>query len=145
MDDLLRLYRYLVTNRHATDDMTNGENPYNTAYRALDSYLDIERELSYFADKVHTGGGFEWDAAKQLTDCLLTGFETGLMNQHGGALSAAIDLMQKYLSSEEIEQLIDACRKEQKRMEREEDAESEAREEEKRLFLLESGEMSEDQ
>lgn len=148
MDDLLRLYRYLVNNRHVTENFfpaPNDSNPYDTAYRALDSYLDIERQLSYYADKVHGKGGFEFDTAKELAEVLVTGFETGLNNHYGAALPTAINFMQKYLSSEEIDKLIDACRQEQKRMEREEDAEDEARQEEERLFMLDSGERSEDQ
>lgn len=141
MDAAFELYRYLVHNRHRTDDNT----PYNVAYRAFESYLEIDRDLSYFAGLAHAHGGFEFEQAEKLTERLITSFEAGLSDHHGSALLAAISFVQKYIGLDDIDMLIDACHEEKKRMEREEDAEDEAREEAERLAFLESGEAIEDQ
>ncbi|HZT98088.1 MAG TPA: hypothetical protein VFA10_00415 [Ktedonobacteraceae bacterium] len=138
MDDLFVVYRYLTNSRHTTDH----QNPYTIAHRALDSYLEIECEIASYANKIHTTGGLQWSEAEKLTEHILTGFETGLNNHHGDVLSAAIHFMQKYLSLDDIGDLIEACKHEQARLQREED---EARAEEERQFLLDAGSMLEDQ
>lgn len=138
MDDLFVVYRYLTNSRHTTDH----QNPYNIAHRTLDSYLEIERAIVYYANKIRTTGGLQWSEAEKLTEHILTGFETGLNNHHGEVLSAAINFMQKYISLDDIGDLIEACKHEQARMQHEED---EDRAEEERQFLLDSGSMIEDQ
>ena len=117
MDDLFVVYRYLTNNRHMTDD----QNPYTIAHRTLDSYLEIEREMAYYANVIRTTGGLDWDEAEQLTERLLAGFETGLNTYHGDVLRAAQSFMQKYISSGDIGELIEACKHEQARMQREEE------------------------
>jgi hypothetical protein len=141
MDDLFVVYRYLTNSRHTTDH----QNPYNSAHRTFNSYLEIERELASYASKIRTAGGLQWSEAEKLTEHILTGFETGLNTHHGDVLSAAMNFMQKYLSFDEIGDLIEACKHEQARMQREEDEEDETRAKEERQFLLDSGSMIEDQ
>lgn len=128
MDDLFVVYRYLALNRHRT----NEDNPYNVAFQALDSYVDVEREIAYYASKIKSTGGLSWDEAKKLTERLLTGFETGLNRHHGTTLSTAIDFIQQYISLDDINKLIEACQEEKARMIREEDNESADRAEEER-------------
>jgi hypothetical protein len=141
MDNLFTLYRYLATNRHLTDE----QNPYTRAFFVLDSYLEIEREIASYADIIRSTGGLQWSEAEELTQRILTGFETGLNSHHGTTVSAAIDFMQKYISLDDIDDLIEACKHEQARMQREEDEESEARADEERQFLFDSGRRIEDQ
>lgn len=142
MDDLFVVYRYLALNRHKTDE----DNPYSVAFETLDAYVDIEREIAYYANKIRSTGGLGWGEAKKLTERILTGFEIGLLSRHHGTtLSAAIDFMQKYISLDDIGLLIEACQKEKARMIREEDEESARAEEEEHLFALDSGEGIEDQ
>ncbi|SRR5579884_115486 len=141
MDDLFVVYRYLTNSRHTT----NHQNPYTSAHRTLDSYLEIEREIASYANKIRTTGGLQWSEAEKLTEQILTGFETGLNSHYGDVLSTATNFMQKYLSLDDIADLIEACKHEQARLQREEDEEDEARVEEERQFLLDSGRMIEDQ
>lgn len=141
MDDLFVVYRYLALNRHKT----NEHNPYNVAFETFDAYVDIEREIAYYANKIRSTGGLGWDEAEKLSERILTGFETGLNRHHGTTLSTAIDFVQKYISLDDIGKLIEACQEEKARMIREEDDESATRAEEEHLFVLDSGEGIEDQ
>lgn len=141
MDDLFVVYRYLATNRHRTDE----HNPYTIAFRTLDSYVNVERDIASYANKIRTTGGLQWSDATKLKESLLTGFETGLNTYYGDPLSAAIAFMRKYIDLAEIETFIAVCKGEQARMQREEDEESEALEEEERQSSLDSGSMIEDQ
>lgn len=146
MDNMLVLLHYLANN-HASNMLRKDEdNPYSVAYRALDVYLALSRELDTYGERVRSTGGFGFEEANQFTERLSTGFETGLINlRYGSTLQAAISFMQKYLDTQDIDKLIDACHQERKRMEREEDEEDEARAEEERQAFLKSGEAIEDQ
>jgi hypothetical protein len=115
MDDLFVVYRYLTHSRHTTDH----QNPYNVAHRALDSYLDVEPEIAYYANRIRTTGGLTFEEAEKLTERIVAGFETGLNNYHGETLPAAIDFMKKYISLDDMPELIDACQQEQSRMQHE--------------------------
>src|ERR1022692_4852360 len=132
MDDLFVVYRYLALNRHRT----NESNPYNVAFQAFDSYVDMEREIASFAGKIKATGGLGWEEAEKLTERLLTGFETGLNNHHDTTLAAAIDFVRKYISLDDIGKLIEACQEEKARMIREDDEESAAIEAKQHLFTL---------
>jgi hypothetical protein len=120
-------------------------NQYNVAFKPFDSYVDIEREIAYYAGKIKSTGGLSWDEAEKLSERILTGFETGLNRHHGTTLSAAINFVQKYISLDDIGKLIEACQQEKARMIREEDDESATRAEEEHLFMLDSGRGIEDQ
>jgi cobyrinic acid a,c-diamide synthase len=141
MDDLFIVYRYLVLNRHRTND----DNPYNAAFRAFDSYVDMEREIAYYAGKISSMGGLDFEDAEKLTERLLTGFETGLNNHHGTTLATAIDFVKKYISLDDIGKLIEACHEEKARMIREDDDESAARDEALHFYRLDSSEGIEEQ
>jgi hypothetical protein len=119
MDNLFIVYRYLALNRHRTND----DNPYNVAFRAFDSYVDMEREIAYYAGKINSTGGLMFEDAEKLTERLITGFETGLNNHHGATLATAIDFVKKYISLDDIGKLIEACQEEKARMIREEQEE----------------------
>lgn len=145
MDNLLVLVHYLANN-HASNMLRKDEdNPYSVAYRALDSYIEISRELDTYGERIRSTGGLDWNEAKKMTEYLVTGFETGLNNHHDTTLQAATSFVQKYLNIEDIDKLIDACHQEKKRMEREEDEEDAARAEDERQAFLASGEAIEDQ
>jgi len=142
MDTLFTVYRYLVQNKNRNDE----HNPYNIASRTLDAYLDIERELRFYANKIQTSGGLCWEDAQDLTEKMLIGFETGLNQHHGTALLTAIAFAKVYLSPEGIDKLIEACQKEKTRkIQHEEDQENADKEEEKRLWELDSGQLIENQ
>src|SRR5712692_8270694 len=117
MDDLFVVYRYLALNRHRIDE----HNPYNVAFETVDAYVDIEGEMAYYANKIRSTGGLNFDEAEKLTERLLIGFGTGLNRHHGTTLLATIDFVRKYISLDDIGKLIEACQEEKARMIREQD------------------------
>lgn len=110
MDDLFVVYRYLALNRHRTDE----HNQYNVAFQTLNAYVDVEREIAYYADKIKSTGGLGRDEAEKLTERILTGFEAGLNRHHGTPLSTAIDFIRRYISLDDIDKLIEVCQEEEK-------------------------------
>jgi len=126
MDSLFTLYRYLVNNRHQSDH----KNPYNVALQTLENYLDMERSLATYADKIRQTGGLDFADAEKLTAHLEHGFETAILLAHESAPKAVAQMVCRYIGLSEIDEVIEACQEEKARMEREEREESEASEEE---------------
>src|ERR1022692_796126 len=123
MDDLFVVYRYLALNRNSENlspTYKDGkDNPYNVAFQTIDAYVDMEREIAYYANKINKSGGLAWTEAEHLTERLLSGFETGLINYNETALATAIGFMKKYIALDNINKLIEACQEEKTRMIRE--------------------------
>jgi hypothetical protein len=92
MDKLFTLYRYLAQNQH--DDP---ENSYTTAYRALESFLDIVDELEYWGEQVYDNGGFDGEEADRLTSRLTEGFKTALCRTNDDAVKAIHDFTQSHI------------------------------------------------
>ncbi len=100
MDKLFTLYRYLANNTHP-----NSENSYTTAYRALESFLDIVSEMEYWGKQVHDYGGFDWGEAERLTQRLTEGFKTALCVINGDAVKAIHTFIESHLALEEYDAL----------------------------------------
>lgn len=119
MDDLFTVFRYLATNRNATDK----QNPYSIAFSALNDYIETQSEIAFYAKKIRDTGGLTWDEANALTEHILIDSEVGLIKHHGSPSAAAIRFIERYVSLEKIGELIESCQQEQARMQREEDEE----------------------
>lgn len=119
MNDLFTLYRYLATNKHATDE----HHPYNAALSALNGYSETQGEIAFYAKKIRETGGLTWDDANNLTEHILTDCEVNLIHHSGSPAAAAIRFVERYVPLEEIGNLIEACQQEQARMQRQSSAE----------------------
>jgi hypothetical protein len=93
MNTLFTLYRYLARNKN-----DHPENSYTTAYRALESFLDIVEELEYWGEKVYDNGGFDWDEADRLTSRLTDGFKTALCSINDDAVKAIHDFIESHIT-----------------------------------------------
>jgi hypothetical protein len=101
MNTLFTLYRSLAQNQPG-----DPENSYTTAYRALESFLDILNEMDYWGEQVHERGGLDWEEADRLTERLTDGFKTALCSIKGDAVKAIHDFTESYIGLKDYDPLL---------------------------------------
>jgi hypothetical protein len=101
MEKLFILYRYLANNQHA-----DPENSYTTAYRALESFLDILYEIEYWGQQAHERGGLSWEEADRITEQVTDGFKTALCSINGDAIKAIHDFTASHIGFNDYDPLL---------------------------------------
>lgn len=113
MDNLFILYRYLANSQHRNDE----DNPYNVALRAVENFLDIQKDLENpWGRRVLESGGFMWEEAEHITEHLMLGHKTALCAQFDSSLEAVKDFAQSHIDLSEIDALIDALQQQKQAM-----------------------------